>query len=296
MPRMTALMLIVIGMILIPTLQAVEDEKVVKLLFCYDSPNSDYCLAEQILKLKRQIDDLKRQDGKLKQQDGKLKQQDGALESSIQAQQQTLSAQQETIQSLKDEIALLESKHGKLNEHVVALETTVKAQKKTLSAQRQTIKSLEDRVTTLENKLYRYIDNGDGTVTDNRTGLIWLKNANCFGRQTWKKAMRSVKNLATGQCGLSDGSRAGEWRLPTKDEWRAMTDKGYKKLALSNAAGTEQWKEGDAFSGVQSSRYWSSTTRANFRTYAWYVNFYDGYVNFNNKDNTNHVWAIRGGE
>ncbi len=27
----------------------------------------------------------------------------------------------------------------------------------------------------------RFTDNGDGTVTDNQTGLIWLKNANCFG-------------------------------------------------------------------------------------------------------------------
>ena len=27
----------------------------------------------------------------------------------------------------------------------------------------------------------RFTDNGDGTVTDNLTGLIWLKNANCFG-------------------------------------------------------------------------------------------------------------------
>jgi len=27
----------------------------------------------------------------------------------------------------------------------------------------------------------RFTDNEDGTVTDNLTGLIWLKNANCFG-------------------------------------------------------------------------------------------------------------------
>ena len=27
----------------------------------------------------------------------------------------------------------------------------------------------------------RFTDNSDGTVTDNLTGLIWLKNANCFG-------------------------------------------------------------------------------------------------------------------
>ncbi len=27
----------------------------------------------------------------------------------------------------------------------------------------------------------RFKDNNNGTVTDNLTGLIWLKNANCFG-------------------------------------------------------------------------------------------------------------------
>ena len=31
----------------------------------------------------------------------------------------------------------------------------------------------------------RFTDNGDGTVTDNLTGLIWLKNADCFGSRTW---------------------------------------------------------------------------------------------------------------
>ena len=30
----------------------------------------------------------------------------------------------------------------------------------------------------------RFTDNGSGTVTDNLTGLIWLKDANCFGSQT----------------------------------------------------------------------------------------------------------------
>ena len=74
---------------------------------------------------------------------------------------------------------------------------------------------------------YRYTDNGDGTVTDNRSGLIWLKNANCFGEQNWKTAKQSAANLAHGQCGLRDGSRAGMWRLPTIEEWKAMIDKKY---------------------------------------------------------------------
>jgi serine/threonine protein kinase len=142
----------------------------------------------------------------------------------------------------------------------------------------------------------RYTDNGDGTVTDNRTGLIWLKNANCFNRQNWKTAMQSAANLADGQCGLSDGSKPGDWRLPTKEEWEAMVDKKYWP-ALSNAAGTDKWKEGDAFSGVQSNHYWSSTSNANGTPSAWRVNLNNGYGNVNdgNKTNTEYVWPVRGG-
>lgn len=34
----------------------------------------------------------------------------------------------------------------------------------------------------------RFVDNGDGTVTDNLTALVWLKNANCFGTRLWATA------------------------------------------------------------------------------------------------------------
>jgi len=147
------------------------------------------------------------------------------------------------------------------------------------------------------NKSYRYTDNGHGTVTDNRTGLIWMKNANCFDWQTWKEAMQSAANLAHGQCGLRDGSRRGMWRLPTREEWEAMMDQKYAwpakpGLALSNAAGTGPWKKGDAFSDVQWF-YWSSTTE-NLSS-AWNVALYDGFVYDGDKTYTNYVWPVRGG-
>jgi hypothetical protein len=148
---------------------------------------------------------------------------------------------------------------------------------------------------------YRYTDNGNGTVTDNRSGLIWLKNANCFGGQKWKKAMQSAVNLASGQCGLRDGSRRGMWRLPSKDEWEAMIDEKYDSLqkpglALSNAAGTDKWKEGDAFSGVQTNNYWSSTTTAGGTTGAWGVYLNGGGVGSYDEANTYYVWPVRGGQ
>jgi len=39
----------------------------------------------------------------------------------------------------------------------------------------------------------RFIDNKDGTVTDSLTGLIWLKNTNCFGMMNWEGAMLAAK-------------------------------------------------------------------------------------------------------
>ena len=44
----------------------------------------------------------------------------------------------------------------------------------------------------------RFTDNGHGTVTDNQTGLICLKDANCFGENTWSQALSDCSSLAHG--------------------------------------------------------------------------------------------------
>jgi serine/threonine protein kinase/archaellum component FlaC len=142
---------------------------------------------------------------------------------------------------------------------------------------------------------YRYIDNGDGTVTDTRSGLVWLKKANCFGEQDWEEAMQSATKLADGQCGLRDGSKAGDWRLPTQEEWKAMIDTSYSNPVLSNAASAGKWAEGDAFLGVKSSWYWSSSTRANGAGDAWVVNIGYGSVHNFDETSTHYVWPVKGG-
>jgi hypothetical protein len=138
----------------------------------------------------------------------------------------------------------------------------IQEQASTLAKSRKSEPKKEKQQPAAELAKYRYIDNGDGTVTDNRTGLIWLKNANCFGKKDWRTAKQLAAQLADGQCGLSDGSKPGDWRLPTRDEYQAMRDQKYTSPALSNAAGTAQWQEGDAFSSVHAYHYWSSTEYA----------------------------------
>jgi hypothetical protein len=134
----------------------------------------------------------------------------------------------------------------------------------------------------------RFHDNGNGTVTDNLTGLIWLKDANCFGDRTWAEALLDSKNLLSGQCGLSDSSRAGNWRLPNRTELMNLIARFSYAPALPL---------NHPFINVQSDWYWTSTTSGSLLYYAWIVDMLGGYVDFYDKDgNYNYVWPVRGGE
>ena len=70
----------------------------------------------------------------------------------------------------------------------------------------------------------RFIDNGDGTVTDYVTGLTWLQHPRCLRQLTWAEALDASYNLTDGQCNLSDGSIAGDWRLPNAKELQSLSD------------------------------------------------------------------------
>lgn len=138
-----------------------------------------------------------------------------------------------------------------------------------------------------------FMDNSDGTVTDCKTGMIWMKNANCFGLKNWNSARESCAALASGSCFVVDGSSAGDWHLPTIEELKTLPDRAYFLPALSNAKGDAQWIEGDAFSGVQLDVYWSATTVASIAAYAWDVYIGTGYVDGGGKDGNNYVWCVR---
>jgi len=139
----------------------------------------------------------------------------------------------------------------------------------------------------------RFTDNNDGTVTDNLTGLIWLKNANCFGWQTWTEALSDCNNLASGSCGLTDWSSAGDWRLPNVNELHSLVDPTQRNPPLP---------EGYPFTAVQHDEvaafYWASTTRQElYYQFAWCVNMAIGILNTNTKRRSDHhyVWPVRSG-
>ncbi len=171
----------------------------------------------------------------------------------------------------------------------------------------------------------RYIDCANGTVTDNDTGLVWLKNANCIGaagggtgdpegRVDWFTAMEFVAGLSDLQgndpddCGLEDGSSPGEWRLASKAEWQAMTTPragdfmGCSSPAITNDAGGDCWDTicvaagSCSFVGLVSAFYWSASTLVSFPGNALVVTLVNGFVSNGGKTFGNYVWPVRGGQ
>ncbi len=143
----------------------------------------------------------------------------------------------------------------------------------------------------------RFIDNGDGTLHDTVTGLTWLKQADCI-QQTWSAALNAVNALAAGQCGLADGSSAGQWRLPNRNELLSLSDRAPTFPQASYFNGQPQ--AGPAVIGpvifnnyIVSEYYWTSTTYAGDTTQAWTVYSCDFGVYQLAKSETHYALAVR---
>ena len=117
------------------------------------------------------------------------------------------------------------------------------------------------------------IDNGDGTVTDPSTGLVWQQAT--AGPMTWKEALAYCEAL----------SLAGheDWRLPSVTELHSIVEYGSRGPSADPAR----------FPGTAGAYYWSSTTYVWHTDAAWVVSFHDGDVNDNNKSFPYYVRAVR---
>jgi hypothetical protein len=141
----------------------------------------------------------------------------------------------------------------------------------------------------------RFTDMRDGTVRDNDTGLIWLKDASAFDEMNWSDSMNAVAALSSGEKGLSDDSVDGDWRLPTKEEWLAFMCQGFSDPALVNTNGDGQWSEEgvEAFTGVISHYYWGSDEFSSEK--AWHAYMGDGkiYAGYKKYSRYYNVWPVR---
>ncbi|MBI5557052.1 MAG: DUF1566 domain-containing protein [Deltaproteobacteria bacterium] len=133
--------------------------------------------------------------------------------------------------------------------------------------------------------------NGDGTVTDTATGLMWQQ---CSLGQTWNPATQGCDGTATPvdwQDALEQSENlnmAGysDWRLPNRNELQSLVD--YSRYSPSI--------DTTSFPGTKPSYYWSSTTSANYTNYAWYVHFNYGHVGYDYKSFSYYARAVRAGQ
>ena len=134
----------------------------------------------------------------------------------------------------------------------------------------------------------RFVDNGDLTITDNLTNLIWMKDAYAPGPapcapatdKTWLSAVDFAVCLNEKQfLGYRD------WRLPTRSELEILADtkrkNPYERL---NAQG---------FKNVKDGYYWSSTNYEYGIGRAWIVSFRGDSLYGANKTDGYYVWLVR---
>ena len=159
----------------------------------------------------------------------------------------------------------------------------------------------------------RFTDNGNDTVTDNLTGLMWLKHANCIAAQypdfdndetigasgdggvTWQHATDFIAGINE-ETYPDCGAGYTDWRVPNMRELASLIHYGVWDPTLPNTAGTGQWSEGDPFTLVMPIHYrWSSTMNSSATGLVWGVYMHSGFVSTEPNFDLHYVWPVRDG-
>ena len=112
-----------------------------------------------------------------------------------------------------------------------------------------------------------FVDNRDGTVTHNKTGLTWQR---CSVGQTWVDGGCDGKATAVTQTTAvaltSDLGGKTDWRLPTYRELQTIVD--YSKASPATSL--------IIFPSTPSQLFWSATSASSNDSYAWFIDFSSG--------------------
>ncbi len=116
-----------------------------------------------------------------------------------------------------------------------------------------------------------FTDNGDGTVTDNNTGLMWQQTDDGI-EYNWYKASgtynQTYNPTSVNVCGSLNLAGYSDWRLPAKKELISIVDYSHPKPGP-----TIDWTY---FPECRQFAYWSSTVGADEPDHAWDVVFHNG--------------------
>jgi hypothetical protein len=122
----------------------------------------------------------------------------------------------------------------------------------------------------------RFVDNGDGTVTDLLTSLMWLKAPKTIAIK-YEDAVEYCRNL--------DFKGYSGWRLPTIAEWRKFVDRKQRNPALP---------PGHPFANVLTHiGYWSKSRHKFGPKYVYQMNLWYGKVGHIKKEENSVVWPVR---
>ena len=120
----------------------------------------------------------------------------------------------------------------------------------------------------------RHIQNADGTITDNLSGLMW-KQQPLQDSLNWESALQIAEE--TNIAGVND------WRLPNNKELQSLNDEDYSNPSIN-----------PIFNGqISVGKYWSSTSIPNQTTKAWYLDTRFGITTYALKTDKLKVVLVR---
>ena len=127
---------------------------------------------------------------------------------------------------------------------------------------------------------HSFVDNGDGTITDQVTGLMWEKHSSDGSIHDAGNTYSFADAVAVKIAALNSEPFAGhsDWRLPNRNELATLINFG----TLSPATYPDFKTTCDPGCTVTDCNctgttiYWTSTSHHNTPDYAWYVNFSQG--------------------